>query len=104
MELSGLPLGMASKGSFGPDPFAGMFTWDLEMIVWIDDTLGIEVVDAASGKTNFAHRLAAHWTEAEAFARATGFPEHRQRCARLARAAARDRGAARVFQTVIFYA
>lgn len=76
MELSGLPLGLASEGSFGPDPFTGMFSWNLEMIVWIDDSLGIEVVGAASGKTNFAQRLAAHWAEAEAFARATGFPEH----------------------------
>ncbi len=76
MELSGLPLGLASEGSFGPDPFTGMFSWNLEMIVWIDDLLGIEVVGVASGKTNFAHRLAADWAEAEAFARAAGFPEH----------------------------
>ena len=76
MELSELPLGLASEGSFGPDPFTGMFSWNLEMIVWIDDALGIEVVGAASGKTNFAHRLAADWAEAETFARAAGFPEH----------------------------
>ena len=76
MELSGLPLGLASEGSFGPDPMVGMFPWNVEMIVWIDDSLGIEVVGAASGKTNFAHRLAADWAEAEAFARASGFPEH----------------------------
>lgn len=25
MELSGLPLGLASEGSFGPDPFTGLF-------------------------------------------------------------------------------
>lgn len=34
------------------------------------------VLEAASGKTNFAHRLTADWSEAEAFARAAGFPEH----------------------------
>ncbi len=76
MELAGLPLGVASEGSFGPDPFVGMFSWNVEMIVWIDDTLGIEVVGMASGKTNFAHRLTPDWSEAEAFARAAGFPEH----------------------------
>ena len=76
MELAGLPLGLASEGSFGPDPFTGMFTWNVEMIVWIDDHLGIEVVGVASGQTNFAHRVTADWAVAEAFARGAGFPEH----------------------------
>lgn len=76
MELAGLPLGLASEGSFGPDPFTGMFSWNVEMIVWIDDLLGIEVVGVASGTTNFAHRVTADWMDAEAFARGAGFPEH----------------------------
>ena len=76
MELAGLPIGLASEGSFGPDPFIGMFSWNVEMIVWIDDTLGIEVVGVASGKTRFSHLLTANWEEAETFARAVGFPEH----------------------------
>ncbi|XXG30912.1 MAG: DUF6671 family protein [Ferrovum myxofaciens] len=76
MELSGLPLGLASEGSFGPDPFTGMFSWNMEMIVWIDDTLGIEVVGVASGPASFSHRLTAKWEDAEEFARQAGFPEH----------------------------
>ena len=76
MELAGLPLGIASEGSFGPDPFIGMLPWNVEMLVWIDDTLGIEVVGVAAGKTNFAHQLTADWGVAETFARDTGFPEH----------------------------
>lgn len=76
MELAGLPLGLASEGSFGPDPFTGIFSLNVEMIVWIDDALAIEVVGVASGKTNFSHLLTTTWEEAEAFARATGFPEH----------------------------
>ena len=76
MELANLPLGLASEGSFGPDPFTGLFSWNVEMLVWIDDTLEIEVVGVASGKTNFSHLLAANWEQAEAFARATDFPEH----------------------------
>ena len=76
MELAGLPLGIASEGSFGPDPFIGMLPWNVEMLVWIDDTLGIEVVGVATGKTNFAHQLTADWGVAETFARDTGFPEH----------------------------
>ena len=76
MDLAGLPLGLASEGSFGPDPYAGLFSWNVEMIVWIDDTLDIEVVGVASGKTNFSHLLTANWEEVETFARAAGFPEH----------------------------
>ncbi|MFG9450962.1 DUF6671 family protein [Pseudomonas aeruginosa] len=36
MELSGLPLGLASEGSFGPDPMVGMFPWNVEFLVFID--------------------------------------------------------------------
>jgi len=76
MELAGLPIGIASEGSFGADPYAGMVPWNVEMIVWIDDTLGIEVVGVASGKTSFSHLLTENWEQAETFARTVGFPEH----------------------------
>ncbi|MHB1670285.1 DUF6671 family protein [Thiomonas sp.] len=76
MGLTSLPLGLASEGCFGPDPYTGMFPWNVEMIVWIDDTLDIEVVGVAAGKTNFSHLLTANWEQAEAFVRAIGFPEH----------------------------
>ena len=76
MELSGLPLGLASEGSFGKDPFSGMFPWNVEFLVFIDDLIGIEVVGVAQGNASSAHLLAASWTEAEAFARQAGFPGH----------------------------
>jgi len=76
MELAGLPLGLASEGSFGPDPMTGMFPWNVEFLTWIDDDLGIEVVGVAQGKTNFGHVLTSNWEETEAFASRVGFPEH----------------------------
>ncbi len=76
MQLAGLPLGLASEGSFGPDPFTGMFPWNVEFLIWIDDELELEIVGVAQGKTNFSHVLAASWEEAETFARFAGFPEH----------------------------
>ena len=76
MELSGLPLGLASEGSFGPDPMMGMFPWNVEFLILIDDERELEVVGVAQGKANFSHLLAADWAAAEAFARGTGFPEH----------------------------
>ncbi|MHB8915773.1 MAG: DUF6671 family protein [Thiobacillus sp.] len=76
MELSGLPLGLASEGSFGPDPMTGMFAWNVELLLFIDDERGIEVTGVAQGKTNFAHLLTGDWAAAEAFARQARFPAH----------------------------
>jgi len=76
MTLSGLPIGLASEGTFGPDPFAFMLPYNNELLIWIDDRLGIEVVATWSGKTNFAHQVVNSWADAEAFAKSAGFPEH----------------------------
>lgn len=76
MELSGLPLGLASEGAFGPDPFTGLFPWNVEFLIYVDDLLGIEVVGVAQGKAMSAHRLAEDWAAVEAFARAADFPSH----------------------------
>ena len=76
MQLAGRPLGLASEGSFGPDPMMGVFPWNVELVIWIDDVHGLEVVGRAQGKANFAHVLATDWAAAEAFARQWGFPEH----------------------------
>lgn len=76
MELSGLSIGLASEGSFGTDPFTGILPWNRELLIWIDDRLGIEVIANSAGKTNFSHRLVESWQEAEDFALSAGFPEH----------------------------
>ncbi|ODS99256.1 MAG: hypothetical protein ABS56_01755 [Lautropia sp. SCN 69-89] len=76
MELSGLPLGLASEGSFGPDPMVGMFPWNVEFLVFIDDEAELEIVGLAQGKANHAHLLTGEWAAAEAFARRAEFPAH----------------------------
>lgn len=76
MTLSGLPLGIASEGSFGPHPILGMCPWNVELLVWIDDLKGVEVVGRAQGSGNFAHAMVRDWTAAESFARRVLFPEH----------------------------
>lgn len=76
MELSGLPLGVASEGSFGPDPFAGMFPWNVELLVWIDDALGIEVVGMAQGPARSGHLQTGDWQAVETFAGQEAFPQH----------------------------
>lgn len=76
MELSGLPLGMASEGSFGSDPMVGMFPWNVEMLVFIDRERDLEVTGVAQGKASFASLLTADWAAAAAFARQAEFPPH----------------------------
>jgi len=76
MELSGLSLGLASEGSFGPDPFSGMFPWNVELLVWLDDSLEIEVVSMAQGTARSAHLQSGDWVEVEAFAARVEFPSH----------------------------
>lgn len=76
MALSGLPLGIASEGAFGPDPIIGLCPWNVEVIVWIDDLSGVEVLGRAQGKANFAHARVADWSAVEGFARQWLFPAH----------------------------
>ena len=77
MRQSGLRLGLASEGSFGLDPMIGFFPWNLELLVWIDDDLELEVVGVGSSRnTNFTHLSSASWEEVTKFAEQIGFPEH----------------------------
>lgn len=76
MNLSGLKLGLASEGSFGPDPFTGMFSWNVEVLIWIDKENELEIVAMSQGKTNLANTLVTSWEEAETFTGTTGFPQH----------------------------
>lgn len=75
MELSGLPLGLASEGAFGTDPFAGLFPWNVEMIVFFDAQRDLEIMGTAQGKASFAHLLRNRWEDVEAFARKMEFPQ-----------------------------
>ncbi|MEA3300084.1 MAG: DUF6671 family protein [Pseudomonadota bacterium] len=76
MDLSGLPLGLASEGSFGPDPMVGMFPWNVEFLIFIDDERGLEIAGRAQGSANHVHLLTGEWAAAEAFARQADFPAH----------------------------
>ncbi len=76
MELSGLDAGLASEGSFCPDPCTGMVPWNVELIAWLDDRLGIEGVGMAQGPARSAHLVSDDWSAVEAFAQREGFPQH----------------------------
>ena len=74
MALSGLPVGLASEGSFGPDPMTGLFPWNVELLIWIDDRLGIEVLAQAQGPASAGFWQGRDWDGLETFARAEGYP------------------------------
>ena len=50
MELSGLTLGIASEGAFDNDPYTGMFPWNYELVLLIDDIRNLEIIGFLVGK------------------------------------------------------
>jgi hypothetical protein len=54
----------------------GLLPWNTELVVFIDDSLGIEVAGFAQQATRFAHLLTGDWEAARRFALAEGFPAH----------------------------
>lgn len=76
MELADCPLGMASEGAFGPDPFFGMSPWNTELVIFIDTELKLEVVGVAYGRALHRHRYISDLNALREFAQEAGFPEH----------------------------
>jgi len=76
MELSGLDIGIASEGSFGVDPLTGIFSTNVECLLWIDKKNDLEISLFAHSKTNLAHATLKSWQECESFALKAGFPQH----------------------------
>ncbi len=75
MELASVGQGIASEGSFGLDPHTGMFPWNVELVIWIDDEEGVEVVGIAQGAVETGHILSGKWEDVADFAVREGFPE-----------------------------
>ena len=44
MSLTGTSIAIASEGSFGMDPYSGFIPWNTEVVVWIDQNLGIDTL------------------------------------------------------------
>lgn len=77
MSDTGLPFGIASEGSFGPHPVVPFLAAGREVMIFIDDMHGIEVVEeAVSERTNFAALDLVPGAELEGFLTRVGFPRH----------------------------
>lgn len=76
MSLTGTSVALASEGSFGMDPFSGFIPWNTEVVVWIDQKLGIDLVGIAQGPAQSLHKIINTTSELEAFVRKANFPNH----------------------------
>ncbi len=77
METSRLPLGLASKGTFGPHPAVPFFPAGMELLVFVDDERGLIVHESLVAEaTNFAHLVAVPGATLDAFLDQIGFPAH----------------------------
>ncbi len=76
MNLTSSPLGLASEGAFVPDPYTGFLPWNIELVVFIDDDKGLEVVGFGRGPARSGHRAVGSWEELKSFAEEANFPSH----------------------------
>lgn len=76
MNISGLTLGIASEGAFSADPYTGIFPWNYEIVIFIDEIQDLEVVGHFGGPAQSASKTVSNWTEVEAFLGECKFPEH----------------------------
>ncbi|MFN7249481.1 MAG: DUF6671 family protein [Anaerobacillus sp.] len=77
MLQTGLNIGIASEGSFGPHPVFSFAPFNRELILLVDRDLELEITGyIANSDTNYAQKEVASFEEAAAFAKSIGFPEH----------------------------
>jgi hypothetical protein len=76
IDFSNNNMGIASEGSFVADPFSGFMPWNIEMVVFVDDLHGIEVVGIAQGSAMSMTRVVRDFDSLLDFADQAGFPSH----------------------------
>lgn len=70
-------LGLASEGSFGPDPSLPLVPRGREIVLFFDSETGLEVVGTATDQQpRFNHVWVSNTHDAVVFAERIGFPEH----------------------------
>lgn len=77
MAAAGMPIGIASEGSFGPHPAIPFMRAGLELMVFIDDKRGLIVSESLiDADTNHDETLAAAMDGLDAFLSRARFPSH----------------------------
>jgi hypothetical protein len=77
MKMTGLPIGIASEGAFGPHPEIPIIAADMELMVLVDDQRGMVLTETIiSDETNFSHVEAGADEYPDAFINQAKFPGH----------------------------
>ena len=77
IAASGLDLGLASEGSFGPHPWLPFGAGGVETLAFIDPARRLELtISAMSRRTNYSHHQVAAGGDIAAFLARIGFPAH----------------------------
>ncbi len=76
MDLTGAAVGLGSEGSFIPDPYTGMLSWNVELLVWVDQQRRLEVVGIAQGPARSFGRTVRTENDLEHLIRDADFPDH----------------------------
>ena len=77
MRAAGVPLGVASEGSFGPHPTFFFIPGGIEIMTFVDDDGGFTVTESlVTEKTNYAHCEARDCTEITDWLTRVKFPSH----------------------------
>jgi len=77
MAATGLPIGLASEGSYGPHPQIPFVPGGVELMVLVDDVLGMVVSEhLIDNAPVYDHAIAANAHELTAFLDRIGFPDH----------------------------
>ncbi len=77
LERSGLGLGLASEGSFGPHPAVPLLTAGLELLLFLDRERGLEVVEQQLVlRTNYSRLRLEPGTDPGPWLQQIGFPRH----------------------------
>ncbi|QGM93739.1 hypothetical protein F7D13_06690 [Methylocystis rosea] len=77
MSAAGVPLGLASEGSFGPHPAIPYIPAGMELLVFVNEERGIVVAESLiTEKTNYDHLVISPGEASDAFLQKIGFPTH----------------------------
>lgn len=77
MSATGLPLGIASEGTFGPHPAIPFVPAGIELLVFVDDERRVVVHESLIDEaTNFDHLVVSPGAPLEPFLERMGFPAH----------------------------
>jgi hypothetical protein len=77
MDQLGVTYGIGSEGSFGPYILFPLIPQDHEILLWIDDERGIEILEQKiSTETNYDSKKVSTWNNMEDFLKRARFPSH----------------------------